>query len=318
MNKLLVLTVSLITFGSIGVFAADQVSIGASGSGSGPYVNAALMAETANKSQNSYKFSVQTTGGYKDNLGLVLTDKVDVALNTLIGIYDAYNQNGGYGTSPMKDDFKRLRYLFTFGAVPQNIFVRADSGIASLDEIKGTSFNINKPSSFTHGMNLKMLEAANISTDSFKVGTVSTGQVFEQVQNKVFVGGAHVYQLGLGNAQKLSATVDVNYLDVPKDVIDRMNVGYNGLLVPYVIPANTYKGQTNDVNTFGLAQVIFTDENADEELVYQFTKSFWENINSIQSANTSFAGMDAKLGAKDYGIPMHPGAARYFKEIGAM
>jgi TRAP-type uncharacterized transport system substrate-binding protein len=63
---------------------------------------------------------------------------------------------------------------------------------------------------------------------------------------------------------------------------------------------------------------MFTDENADEELVYQFTKSFWENINSIQSANTSFAGMDAKLGAKDYGIPMHPGAARYFKEIGAM
>jgi TRAP transporter TAXI family solute receptor len=166
-------------------------------------------------------------------------------------------------------------------------------------------------------MNLKMLEAANISTDSFKVGTVATGQVFEQVQNKVFVGGAHVYQLGLGNAQKLSSTVDVNYLDVPQDVIDRMNVGYNGLLVPYVIPANTYKGQIKDVNTFGLAQVVFTDENADEELVYQFTKAFWENIASIQSGNTSFAGMDAMLGAKDYGIPMHPGALRYFKEIGA-
>lgn len=307
----------LLAFVTGNTFAADQVSIGASGSGSGPYINAALMAETANNSQDGFKFSVQTTGGYKDNLGLVLTDKVDVALNTLIGIYDAYNQNGSYGTSPMKDDFKRLRYVFTFGAVPQNIFVRADSGITSLQEIKGKAFNINKPSSFTHGMNLKMLEAANISTDSFKVGTVATGQVFEQVQNKVFVGGAHVYQLGLGNAQKLSSTVDVNYLDVPQDVIDRMNVGYNGLLVPYVIPANTYKGQTKDVNTFGLAQVMFTDENADEELVYQFTKAFWENIASIQSENTSFAGMDARLGAKDYGIPMHPGALRYFKEIGA-
>ena len=65
------------------------------------------MAEAANKAQKRLPFSVQTTGGYKDNLGLVLTDKVDVALNTLIGIYDAYNQNGSYGTSPMKDDFKR-------------------------------------------------------------------------------------------------------------------------------------------------------------------------------------------------------------------
>ncbi len=319
MKKLIVLiTAATSLFGTGHVFAADQVSIGASGSGSGPYLNAGLMAEVANKAQDEYKFSVQTTGGYKDNLGLVLTDKVDVALNTLIGIYDAYNQNGSYGTSPMKDDFKRLRYLFTFGAVPQNIFVRADSGINSLQEIKGQSFNINKPSSFTHGMNLKMLEAANISTESFKVGTVSTGQVFEQVQNKVFVGGAHVYQLGLGNAQKLSTAVNIKYLDVPQDVIDRMNKGYNGLLVPYVIPANTYKGQNDSVNTFGLAQVMFTDDGADEALIYEFTKSFWSNIENLQSKNTSFAGMSAELGAKNYEIPMHPGAIRYFKEIGAM
>ena len=80
-------------FGAGQAHAVNQVSIGASGSGSGPYLNAGLMADTANKAQKDYKFSVQTTGGYKDNLGLVLTDKVDVALNTLIGIYDAYNQN---------------------------------------------------------------------------------------------------------------------------------------------------------------------------------------------------------------------------------
>jgi|TARA_B110000046_G_C12988102_1_gene396610 TRAP transporter TAXI family solute receptor len=316
MKKLLVFVAAAFAAYAPSVLVADQVAIGASGSGSGPYVNAGLMAETANKSQDKYKFSIQTTGGYKDNLGLVLTDKVDIALNTLIGIYDAYNQNGSYGTSPMKEDFKRLRYLFTFGAVPQNIFVRADSGITSLQEIKGKSFNINKPSSFTHGMNKKMLEAAEISIDSFKVGTVATGQVFEQVQNKVFVGGAHVYQLGLGKALKLSSTVDVNYLDVPQDVIDRMNVGYNGLLVPYTIPANTYVGQANDVNTFGLAQVIFTDDNADEDLIYKFTKSFWENIGELQSSNTSFAGMNAELGSKMYDVPMHPGATRYFKEIG--
>ena len=95
-----------------------------------------------------------------------------------------------------------------------------------------------------------------------------------------------------------------------------MNVGYNGLLVPYTIPANTYVGQANDVNTFGLAQVIFTDDNADEDLIYKFTKSFWENIGELQSSNTSFAGMNAELGSKMYDVPMHPGAARYFKEIG--
>lgn len=298
--------------------AQEQIAIGASGSGSGPYVNGALMAETANKAQDKFSFSVQTTGGYKDNLGLVLTDKVDIALNTLINMEFSYNQRGEFGKSPMKDDFKRLRYLFSFGVVPENFFVRADSGIKSLQDIKGKSFNINVPSSFTYGLNLALLKAAGISTDDFKAGTVTTGQVFDEVQNGVFAGGLHIYQLGLAKAQQLSATTPVNYLDIPQDVIDKMNETYHGLLVPFEIPAGTYKGQDKAASSFGLAQVVFTDENADEEMVYQFTKSFWENINALKEANTSFAGMTSKLGAKLYGVPMHPGAMRYFKEIGAL
>lgn len=296
--------------------AQEQVSIGTSSSGAGPYVNGALMADVANKAQDEYSFSIQTTGGYKDNLGLVLTDKVDLALNTLIDLSFAYNQKGDFADAPMKDAFKDLRFLFIFGVVPHNIFVRADSGIATLDDIKGHKFNINVPASFTHGMNLELLKAAGISLDDFDAGMVSTGQVFDEVQNGVFVGGSHIYQLGLGNAQRLSSTVDIDYLDVPQEVIDRMNETYDGLLVPFTIPAGTYKGQDEPVDTFGLAQVMFTDADADEEMIYQFTKSFWENLDTLQAENTSFAGLTKETGSKDYGVPMHPGAERYFKEIG--
>ena len=270
-----VVTACLLTLAGA-AHAQDNMSIGASGSGSGPYINGALMADTANKAQDGFKFSVQTTGGYKDNLGLVLTDKVDIALNTLIGLNFAYNQRDDYASSPMKDDFKRLRSVFVFGAVPHNIFVRDSSGINSLDDIRGKPFNINVPSSFTHGLNLKMLEAAGIELDEFEVGKIPTGQVFDQIQNGIFEGGAHVYQLGLGNAQRLSTVTPIRYLDISQTVIDKMNEEYFGLLVPYEIPAGTYKGQDNVVKTFGLAQVVYTDENADEEMIYQFTKAFWE------------------------------------------
>jgi len=313
------ITATLLSTALLGAAEAQQqASIGASGSGSGPYVNGALMADTANRSQDAFKFSVQTTGGYKDNLGLVLNDKVDIALNTLITLNFAYNQRNKYASSPMAEDFKRLRYIFSFGAVPQNIFVRDDSGINSFDDIKGKSFNINIPSSFTHGMNINMMKAAGISLDDFKPGNVPTGQVFDEIQNGIFTGGAHVYQLGLGNALRLSTTTPIRYLDVPPEVIDGMNDVYHGLIVPYEIPAGTYNGQDQTVKTFGLAQVMFTDENADEEMIYQFTKSFWENIEGLKENNTSFSGMNANLGAKMYGVPMHPGAERYFKEVGAL
>jgi hypothetical protein len=82
--------------------------------------------------------------------------------------------------------------------------------------------------------------------------------------------------------------------------------------------AYAYNGQDETIKTFGLAQVIFTDENADPEVIYQFTKAFWENLKELQGSNTSFSNMTPELGAKLYGVPMHPGAERYFKEIGAM
>lgn len=296
--------------------AQDQISIGSSSSGSGPYVNGALMADVINKDQEAYSFSVQTTGGYKDNLGLVLTDQVDIALNTLIDLNFAYNQKGAFADAPMKEDFKNLRFLFAFGVVPHNVFVREDSGITSLAGIEGHPFNIHVPASFTHGLNLELLKAADIALEDFEPGNVSTGQVFDEIQNGVFDGGSHVYQLGLGNAQRLAATTAIRYLDIPQDVIDKMNMSYDGLLVPFTIPAGTYKGQDEPVQTFGLAQVVFTDAEADEEMIYAFTKNFWENLEALQAENTSFAGLTLETGAKDYGVPMHPGAERYFKEIG--
>jgi TRAP transporter TAXI family solute receptor len=317
-KTLLIATIVVMQAMFINAFAQEHISIGASGSGTGPYVNGAIMADTANKFQKAFKFSVQTTGGYKDNLGLILADKVDLALNSLINLEFAYNQRDEFGKVANKDDFKRLRYVFSFGVVPLNFFVREDSFITSLDGIKGKAFNINVPASFTHALNLKLLEAAGIGLDEFKAGTVATGQVFDEVQNGVFEGGLHIYQLGLGGAQRLSSTVSIRYLDIPQKIIDKLNKSYHGLLVPFEIPANTYAGQKNPVSTVGIAQVIFTDENASEEIVYQFTKSFWENITALQKVNTSFSGMTPKLGAKKYGLPMHPGAERYFKEIGAL
>ncbi|MFC6486365.1 TAXI family TRAP transporter solute-binding subunit [Nitratireductor sp. GCM10026969] len=300
------------------VLAQEQFAIGASSSGSGPYINGAAISEVVNNAQDGYKFSVQTTGGYRDNLGLVLSDQVDFAFNTLIDLEFAYNKRGDFAEVSNNEAFKDLRQLFIFGIVPENFFVRADSDIHSLEDIKGHAININTPSSFTYGLNLELLKAAGLSSDDFKAGTVSTGQVFDEIQNGVFDGGLHVFQLGLANAQQLSATVPMRYVGFDQKVIDKLNEAYHGLLVPFEIPAETYKGQSEPVQTFGLAQVIFTDADADEEMIYEFTKAFWENLEALKESNSSFRGLTVEIGSRQNTVPMHPGAVRYFEEIGAL
>lgn len=305
---------TLLMMGGASAIAQEQITLGASGSGTGPYINGALMAEVASKGQKDFKFSVQTTGGYRDNMGLVLGRDVDIALTTLIDLEFAVNGRGDFAELPGREN---LRLAFIFGAVPHNIFVRADSDIVDFDDIRGQDFNINSPASFTHALNLRMLESADLPLEDFNAGTVPTGQVFDQIQNSVFVGGAHVFQLGLGGMQRLASTVPMRFLDIPDNVITGMNEGYFGLLVPYTIPAETYVGQDEAVSTFGLAQVVFAHKDADPDMVYQFTKGFWENLEELQSSNTSFQGLTPELGANSYGMTLHPGAARYFEEIGA-
>lgn len=312
------MTLTALLAHSAPVLAQTQLSIGSSSSGSGPYINGAAISEIFNGAQSDYRMSVQTTGGYRDNLGLILGGQVDIALNTLIDLEFAYNQRGDFADVPMAEAFSTLRQLFIFSVVPENFFVRADSGITSLDEIRGHAININTPSSFTYGLNIALLEAAGLTTDDFEAGTVSTGQVFDEIRNGVFDGGLHVYQVGLANAQQLSSTVDVNYIGFDDDLIARLNEAYYDLLVPFEVPAGTYRGQDEPVSTFGLAQVIFTDADADEEMIYQFTKGFWENLQALSESNTSFQGLTLELGARQNTVPMHPGALRYFTEIGAI
>lgn len=298
------------------VAAAQQsVSVATSSSGSDPYVNGAIIASTVNSAQGDYNLSIQSTGGYRDNLGLVVGGNVDVGMNSLIELVAAYNGTGDFAEMP-EGAFSDLRMLFVFGVVPQNFVVRADSGIEDLAGIAGKRINLNTPASFTYGLNVDLLEVAGISLSNFEPGTVSTGQVFDEMQNRIFDGGLHVFQLGLGSAQQMATTTDVRWLPIDAETLNGLNERYDNLLVPFTIPAGTYTGQEEDVATFGVPQVLFVRADADEEMVYQVTKGFWENIEEASSESSGFTGMTPEIGSVTSDVPFHPGAERYFTEIG--
>ncbi|MES0808441.1 TAXI family TRAP transporter solute-binding subunit [Roseibium sp. SCPC15] len=87
------------------------------------------------------------------------------------------------------------------------------------------------------------------------------------------------------------------------------------------VPAGLYENQVNDgpvmSNDTGVSIAVRTD--MDEELVYQMTKAFWENVGSITSDAPWAKVLTPEYGAKAEGtIKLHPGAERYYKEIGAL
>jgi TRAP transporter TAXI family solute receptor len=115
---------------------------------------------------------------------------------------------------------------------------------------------------------------------------------------------------------ELSQSRDVVLMPQDPDVIKKMASEYG--YTPTVIPANIYKGQTRDVLSTAQSHVFFCNKDMPDDLVYEMTKLIFTNKPRLIATHKLFEKLSPAMGPKDLPIPLHPGAARYYKEIGAL
>lgn len=114
----------------------------------------------------------------------------------------------------------------------------------------------------------------------------------------------------------LVTRTDGHLFNLDDDVIKALGDKYG--FQPYTIPAGTYEGQDEDINTVGLGIVIFTTEDADEELIYNFTKTLYENKEYFLGVHSSFAEFFPETMNEGTAIELHPGAVKFYTEMGMM
>jgi TRAP transporter TAXI family solute receptor len=88
---------------------------------------------------------------------------------------------------------------------------------------------------------------------------------------------------------------------------------------PYVsvtIPAGTYQGQTEDVQTAGVGNMLITSSDVPDEIVYQMTKALFENLDRMVAAHAAAKGITLEHALDGLPVPLHPGAERYYREVG--
>lgn len=313
---------ALIAAGLLALVGADPAaaqkpwSIGTSSTGSEPYVSGVVMANAVNRAQTRLRASAQTTGGYNENLVLVASGRLNMAQNTILDLEDAYLARNKFATMPNKEMLQNLRATFIYGGASFHFLTRADSGIRSFADLKGKKVNLNTPATFTRGFNERLLKVVGIGLNDIQVFSIATGKHFEALQDRVIDVGFHNYALHLAGLEQLAATTPVRLLSLPEGSFDKLNAEFDGLLKPYTIPANTYRGQTEPSHTVFTSSVLFVNKDADAEDVYTFTKAFWQEVDTMAKENAGFAGVTLELGKYPGQMPVHPGAARFFAEKG--
>jgi len=263
--------------------------------------------------------SAINSAGSGENIKLLRDDEVQFAI--LQGLYGSYAWNG---TGPIASagPQKNLRSVSMLWQNVEHFTILkkfAKTGtVADLVGLKGKGMAMGKKNSGTIGSNTVLLSnlGVNIETD-YKLVHVGYGPSADALQNGQIAGmgtpaGAPVSAVTKVMAAMGGKAVVLDFTDEQMKQAD----GGRGLWTRKVIVAGTYPGQKKDINTIAQPNFLAVRADVDEDAVYQITKTVYENLpflNAIHGATKAMAIESAIAGLP---IPLHPGAAKYYKEVG--
>ena len=143
------------------------------------------------------------------------------------------------------------------------------------------------------------------------------GPSAEALANGQAVGGGFPAGPPTGAITKLMSSNGDKFtlLNVTEEEATKMDGGRN-LWVPYTIPAGTYPGQDADVQTIAQPNFLAVNASVDENHVYLLTKALYENLPFLQAIHQATNAMNVDAAMAGLPVPLHPGAARYYEEVG--
>jgi len=184
--------------------------------------------------------------------------------------------------------------------------------------ITGEQAALGRANSGTIGSNAAILDGFGVDLyEDFQLIEGGYGPSAEALQNGQAEGISTPAGDPVGAVSQLMAAAgdSVTILDFTDEELEQADGGRD-LWFRYVIPAGTYPGQEEDIETIAQPNFLATHEDLPEEHVYQITKTIYENLPFLQAIHPATNAMSLEVAINGLPVPLHPGAARYYEEQG--
>ncbi|MOA14422.1 hypothetical protein D3C78_1345230 [compost metagenome] len=113
----------------------------------------------------------------------------------------------------------------------------------------------------------------------------------------------------------LSSVMPLNFIGVPAEVVAKIgSPAYQARM----IPAGTYDGQSEDVPTVAITNILVTHDKVSDEVAYQMTKLMFDNLTALGNSHSAAKDIKLETATQNLPIPLHPGAERFYKEAGVL
>ncbi|AJE21989.1 TAXI family TRAP transporter solute-binding subunit [Azotobacter chroococcum] len=259
------------------------------------------------------KTSVQATKASVENLNLLQAGRGELAFALGDSVSDAWS---GVEEAGFKAPLKKLRAIAgTYNNYIQ-VVASADSGIKTLADLKGKRISVGAPKSGTELNARAIFKAAGMSYEDLgKVEFLPYAESVELIKNRQLDATLQSSGLGMAAIRDLATTMPVTFVAIPAEVVAKIG---SPAYQPGLIPAGTYEGQSADVPTVAVTNLLVTHEKVSDEVAYQMTKLMFDNLGRLATAHSAAKEIKLETATRNLPIPLHPGAERFYKEAGVL
>ena len=237
-------------------------------------------------------------------------DKAEVGFGNSISTVDGVN-----GAAPFPRKAANVCQMASLYPQYFQIVVNEDSGINSVKDLKGKTIAVQSRGNTAEVVTQHILQTAGLSYSDMKTNFLAS---YNDAVSMLKDGQAQAFTLGTtipsGAVMDLATSRKIRVLDL-KDSVDAMkkiNTGYVGV----TMPANTYPNQPAALTKIGYAAHLIVSCKLPEDRVYTMLKTVANNIKDLSAVNKAMEKMTPKEMGEDIGVPFHPGAKRFYNEVG--
>jgi TRAP transporter TAXI family solute receptor len=306
------LIAAAVALAPIGAQADQFINILTGGTGGVYYPLGVALSKIYAEKMEGVKPSVQSTKASVENLNLLQAGKGEVAFTLGDSLADAWAGNAEVGFKTKLDKLRTIAAIY-----PNYIQIAAlsSAGIKTLADLKGKRLAVGAPKSGTELNARAILKGAGMSyKDLGKVEYLPFNESIELMKNRQLDATLISAGLGVSAIRDLCASVECTIVEIPKSVVEKIGTPYESL----PIPGGTYNGNDKDVMAAAVPNYLVTRSTLSDDEVYLMTKTMFDNLAGLRAAHAAAKSIDLKTAGKNPPVPLHPGAAKLYKEKGVL
>lgn len=292
--------------------AQEQLSIATGGTGGVYYPMGGGLAEIINNYVDGYSATAEVTGASVENMGLIATGDADFAIALADTVYQAYTGTGRFEGQGIP----ATRAIGSLYANMVQIVTLADSGIATLDDLKGKRVSVGAPGSGTEVNATTILNANGITDADFTPERLNFNETADALKNGDIDAGFWSVGAPTSSILNLATTDSIKVIALSAEQVAKARAA-EAVMAPLSLPGGIYAGVPDAVSTIGIPNVLVVSADMDDDTVYAVTKAMFENIADLRAVHPAANETTVEFTMAATPVPLHPGAIRYYEEVGA-